>query len=241
MEVVPAVDIMRGKVARLLRGDPRFVTSYEYLGNPVRLAKRWEEEGARIIHIVDLDAALGLGENVDVIEKIIESIGVSAQVGGGIRSLNQARELLGKGATRVVLGSLAFDEPSSLQALLRQFGEDHVVVALDNLDGMVVVQGWKASADVSVDDAVVEFSKLGAKLFLVTSVVRDGTLSGPDLETLARLCCQGIDVIAAGGIGSLGDIAALKRLGVREVVIGKALYEGLLSLREALRLGRHDP
>jgi len=241
MEVVPSVDIMGGKVVRLLRGDPRFATSYESLGDPVSIAKRWESEGAQIIHVIDLDAALGLGDNALAVEEVIRSVRAPVQVGGGIRSLEQAQGMLGKGATRIVLGSLAFNEPSSLRTLLRQFGEDRVVVALDNLNGMVMVQGWKTSADISVDDAAVEFSKMGARLFLVTSVVRDGTLSGPDLETLARLCRKGVGVIAAGGIRSLEDIVALKRLGVREVVVGKALYEGLVSLKEAARIGRHDP
>jgi phosphoribosylformimino-5-aminoimidazole carboxamide ribotide isomerase len=133
------------------------------------------------------------------------------------------------------LGSVAFSEPSVVKVLVDEFGDDRVVVALDNLEGTVLIKGWKASAKITVSEAVTRFSKLGVKLFLVTSVARDGTLSGPDLGSLSKLCCQNISVIAAGGIGSLDDLVALKRLGVAAVIVGKALYEGRFSLREALR------
>ena len=122
-----------------------------------------------------------------------------------------------------------------MRALLDEFGDDRVVVALDNLGGVVMVHGWKTSASVTVDDAVTDFSELGVNLFLVTSVARDGTMSGPDFDTLARLCRRDIAVIAAGGIGSLEDLVGLKRLGVHGAVIGKALYEGSFTLGEALR------
>jgi phosphoribosylformimino-5-aminoimidazole carboxamide ribotide isomerase len=235
MDVIPAVDIMKGKVVRLLRGDPKFVKSYAHLGDPVTLARKWESEGARIIHVIDLDAALELGSNLEAIEEIVKAIKVPVQVGGGIRSLNRARTLLNKGVNKVILGSLAFEEPSTVKALLDEFGEDRVIVALDNLDGIVRVQGWKTSAKVTVDDAISKFSRMGVKFFLVTSVARDGTLSGPDFEGLERICRQGISVIAAGGIRSLEDLLALKRLGVCGVVVGKALYEGSFTLDEALR------
>jgi len=235
VEVIPAVDIMGGKVVRLLRGDPKSATSYEHLGDPVTLAKRWEAEGARIVHVVDLDAALGLGSNVATIEEIAGAVSVPIQAGGGIRTLSKARELLGKGIYRVMLGSLALKEPSAVKILLDEFGQNHIVVALDNLDGVVMVRGWKASASVTVNDAVAKFSRLGVRFFLVTSVARDGTMSGPDFETLARLPRRDIAVIAAGGIGRLEDLVSLKRLGLYGVVVGKALYEGSFTLGKALR------
>jgi phosphoribosylformimino-5-aminoimidazole carboxamide ribotide isomerase len=235
MKVIPAVDIMKGKVVRLLRGDPKHSESYEHLGDPVTLARRWEAEGAQIIHVIDLDAALGLGSNIEAIEEIIEGVSVPVQVGGGIRSLDKARAFFGKGIYRVILGSLAFKEPSSVEVLLDEFGQNRIAVALDNLDGVVMVHGWKTSARVTVDDAVTKFSRLGAKFFLVTSVERDGTMSGPDFQTLAGLCRRDIAVIAAGGISGLDDLVGLKRLGVHGVVIGKALYEGTFTLSKALR------
>jgi len=235
MEVIPAVDIMKGKIVRLVRGDPKAAKSYEHLGDPVTLARRWEAQGAQIIHVIDLDAALGLGSNISLIEEIVQKIDVPTQVGGGIRSLSKARRLLDKGVYRAILGSLAFKEPSSVKALLAEFGDDRVVVALDNLSGVVRVHGWKTSASVTVDNAVTIFSQLGVNLFLVTSVARDGTMTGPDFDTLARLCRGDIAIIAAGGTGSLEDLVGLKRLGVYGVVVGKALYEGSFTLGEALR------
>jgi phosphoribosylformimino-5-aminoimidazole carboxamide ribotide isomerase len=235
MEVIPAVDIMGGMVVRLLRGDPKSATSYDHLGDPVALAKRWEREGARIVHVVDLDAALGLGSNVATIEEIVGAVSVPVQAGGGIRTLSKARELLGKGVYRVMLASLALKEPSAVKVLRDEFGRNRIVVALDNLDSVVMVRGWKESSSVPVDDAVAKFSRLGVRFFLVTSVARDGTMSGPDLETLARLSRRDIAVIAAGGIGRLEDLVTLKRLGLYGVVVGKALYEGSFTLSKALR------
>jgi len=235
MEVIPAVDIMKGKVVRLVRGDPRHASSYEHLGDPISLARRWESEGARLIHVVDLDAALSLGGNLNVIEMLVKSVDVPVQVGGGIRSLELARKLLSIGVERVIIGSLAFSNPSVVKALLEEAGAERVVIALDNREGVVMVRGWKTSAGVTVDEAAENFRRLGVKLFLVTSVARDGTLSGPDFETLSRLCRCGLEVMAAGGVRSIDDLLALKRLGVYGVVVGKALYEGRFSLSEALR------
>ena len=235
MEVIPAVDIMKGRVVRLLRGDPRLMSSYDHLGDPVQLAKRWETEGARFIHVIDLDAALGMGRNLNVIESVVKAVNVPVQVGGGIRSLELAKKMLSIGVERIILGSLAFSDSSAVEALLEEFRAKRVVVALDHREGIVAIKGWKASAGIPVEEAAEKFRRLGVRLFLVTSVARDGTLLGPDLQTLSKLCRRGYEVIAAGGISSIDDLLALKRLGVHGVVVGKAIYEGRLSLSEALR------
>ncbi len=235
MDVIPAVDIMGGKVVRLVRGDPKLAKSYEHLGDPLTLAKRWEAEGAQIIHIIDLDAALELGNNTNDIEKIVKAVDAKVQVGGGIRSLNAARHLLKLGVERVLLGSLAFKDAAAIKTLLDEFGKNRIIVALDNRDGVVTVRGWKTSAGATVEEAASTFSRLGVGLFLVTSVERDGTLAGPDFETLAKVCRLRGGDIAAGGIRSLDDLVALKRLGVCGTVIGKALYEGRFTLGEALK------
>ncbi len=240
MEIIPAVDIMKGRVVRLVRGDPKQLRSYSKLGDPVSVAKRWEAEGAKFIHVVDLDAALGTERNLEVIESIVRSVEASVQVGGGIRSLEIARKLLLMGVKRVILGSLAFSDPHLVESLLREFGEKKVIVALDHKDDVVMVKGWKASTKISVDVAAEKFRELGVKIFLVTSIARDGALLGPDIEILSRLCRRGLKVIAAGGVSSIRDILDLKQVGVHGVVIGRALYEGRLSLREALRAVRID-
>jgi len=239
MEIIPAVDLMDGKVVRLVRGDPRTLKAYEHFGDPITVAKRWEREGADAIHIIDLDAALDRGNNLETIEKLAHAVNKPVQVGGGIRSLETAQNLLKTGIDRIILGALAFKETHTLTSLLKDFGPERIVVALDHSDDEVMVRGWKTTTKLSVDEALARFLGFKVKLFLVTAIARDGTLTGPDIGTLARVCGHyGIDVFAAGGIGSLEDLVALKRTGVRGVVIGKALYEGLFSLKEALEVAR---
>jgi len=235
LEVIPAVDIMRGKVVRLLRGDPKRITSYEHLGDPVHLAMRWEAEGARLIHVIDLDAALGVGRNLKTIKLILKSTKVPLQVGGGIRTLNLAGHILSLGVNRIILGSLAFSNPSAIETLINEFGWERVVVALDHKGGTVMFRGWKASSGISVEEAAENFREKGAKIFLVTSTDRDGTLLGPDVKVLSSLCRKDYRIIAAGGVRSIDDLLELKRLGVWGTVVGKALYEGKFSLGEALK------
>jgi phosphoribosylformimino-5-aminoimidazole carboxamide ribotide isomerase len=239
MDVIPAVDLMDGKVVRLVRGDPRTLKSYEQFGDAVTVAKKWEREGADAIHIVDLDAALERGSNLDVIKRIVGAMSKPVQVGGGIRSFETAQKLLQIGVKRVILGSLAFKEPDVIARLLKEFGSDRVVVALDYRGDEVMVRGWKTATKLSLDAAVKKFVDLHVKIFLVTSITRDGTLTGPDYDTLVRVSNNPkIDVIAAGGVGSLEDLRLLKRSGVRGVVIGKALYEDAFTLKAALEAAK---
>lgn len=239
MQIIPAVDLMNSRVVRLVRGDPETMKSYEHFGDPVMVAKRWEKEGADAIHIIDLDAALNRGSNLGVIKEIVRVVKLSTQVGGGIRNLEAARTLLRMGVQRIILGALAFNEPSGVAELLMNFGSERVVVALDYHDDKVMVKGWKTTTKLSVEEAATRFLQLGAEKFLVTSITRDGTLKGPDYDMLTRVCSYPhISVIAAGGVSSLQDLALLKQVGVWGVVIGKALYEGVFELREALKIGR---
>jgi len=239
VQIIPAIDIMNGKIVRLTRGDPETMKTYEHFREPVMVAKKWEEDGADAIHIIDLDAALDKGSNLGMIKEIVRVVKVPTQVGGGIRNVEVARKLLRTGVHRIILGALAFNEPSVVTELLIEFGIERVVIALDYRDDEVMVKGWKTAARLSVNEAVTRFLDLGAKLFLVTSITRDGTLKGPDYDMLVRVCsCPQISIIAAGGVGSLKDLAVLRQVGVWGVVIGKALYEGLFELREALKIGR---
>jgi len=237
VQIIPAVDLMEGKVVRLLQGDPRALKAYGHLGDPVTVAKRWEEYGADAVHVIDLDAALDRGSNLDAIRKIAQGVGIPVQVGGGIRTLEAAQSLLRAGINRIVLGSLAFKEPHALKRLLEEFGRERVAVALDHRDGEVMVRGWRTSAKLGVGEAMERFLSLGVNLFLITSIARDGTLRGPDYGILAEMCKRsGVRVMAAGGVSSLEDLITLKGIGVWGVVIGKALYEGVLDLREAVRV-----
>lgn len=235
MYVIPAIDIMGGKVVRLLKGSPSLLKSYESLGDPLSIAKRWESEGAPAMHIVDLDAAFGMGENTEMIGRIIQSIKVPVQVGGGIRSIERACRLIEAGAEKVILGSLAFRNMEAVKSLLESFGCGRIIIALDHLNGEVVIDGWRTRTGVTLEEAARRFSSIGIKFFLVTSTQHDGMMSGPDVRNLLRILNLGINVIASGGIRSLDDIATLKKLGVHGIVVGRALYEGLFSLREALK------
>jgi phosphoribosylformimino-5-aminoimidazole carboxamide ribotide isomerase len=227
---------MNGEVVRLLRGDLKQVKSYAHLGDPITIARRWESEGAKLIHVVDLDAALGLGENINVIGAIARSIRTPIQVGGGIRSIERAHQLINAGVTRIVLGSLAFRSVESLRVLLEEFSDERIIVALDHLDGVVMIDGWRKSANITLREATQFFKSLGVRYFLVTSIQRDGMMVGPDVENLSKIVDLGVNVIASGGIRSLNDIFTLRDLGVYGVIIGRALYEGSFTLKEALNI-----
>jgi len=235
MYVIPAIDIMNGRVVRLVRGDPERVKSYEYLGDPLSLARRWVSEGASLIHIVDLDAVFGRGNNVEVIDGIIKSINVPVQVGGGLRSIEKISELLDMGVERVVLGSIAFRDPSIVKYLLERFGWWRIAVALDHLGGEVMINGWRTSTHKTVREAAQKFLMLGVKFFLVTSIQHDGMMDGPDVKNLSEVLSLNVNVIASGGVRCIDDITTLRNLGVYGVVIGRALYEGLINFREALK------
>jgi phosphoribosylformimino-5-aminoimidazole carboxamide ribotide isomerase len=141
------------------------------------------------------------------------------------------------GISQVILGALAFSEPSAIGKIRERFGADSVIVALDNRDGRIMVEGWKTATGLGIEEALLKFTKLGVRTFLITSIVQDGMLSGPDLETLKQACqFPNAKVIAAGGIGSINDLTALKRIGVEGAVIGKALYENRFTLKEAIKI-----
>jgi phosphoribosylformimino-5-aminoimidazole carboxamide ribotide isomerase len=202
----------------------------------VETAKRWRDEGAGKLHIIDLDAAFGKGNNHDVIADIAKNIALPIQVGGGIRSFETAAKLFKTGISQVILGSLAFSDLSAIGKIQKRFGAESVIIALDNKDGRIMVEGWKTATALSLKEALEKFTKLGVGTFLITSIAQDGMLSGPDLETLREACkFPNAKVIAAGGIGSINDLTALKRVGVEGAVIGKALYEGRFTLKEAIK------
>ena len=236
MQLIPAIDLMNGKIVRLTHGDPITSKFYSQFGGPVETAKKWKGEGAEKLHIIDLDAALGTGNNLSVITEIAETVDLPIQVGGGIRKIGAVEELLKIGVSQVILGSLAFSNPQAIAQVQQEFGGKSIIVALDNRDGRIMVGGWKTDTALCVREALDKFSALGVKEFLVTSITKDGTLSGPDLETLREACqYPNVKIIAAGGIGSLNDLRALELVGVAGTVIGKALYEGRFTLKEAIK------
>jgi len=236
MKVIPAIDLMKGKVVRLSRGDPATAKVYDQWGTPVQVALKWKAEGAERLHIIDLDAAFGIGNNLPVIKEIAETVALPIQVGGGIRTVESAEKILTAGIRYVILGALAFSQPDAIARLRGKFGLESMIVALDNKDGRVMVEGWKTGIGFTMWEAMEKFVNLGVTTFLITSIAQDGMLQGPDLETLSEASTYpGVKVIAAGGISSLGDLVALKQVGVESVVVGKALYEGRFTLKEAIK------
>ena len=217
---------------RLRRGDPSDETTYSV--DPVQVATTFQEDGARRLHVVDLDAALGEGDNREVIADICRSVAVPVQVGGGIRTLEAIGELLAAGAARAILGTAAAADPELVARAVEEYAE-RVVVAVDVRGGRVMVKGWKEEGP-DLEEAMHALNDVGTPRYLVTSIARDGTLDGPDLRLYTRvLKLTDRPVIASGGVRDAGDIWALRDLGCEAAVSGKALYEKTLKLSQVTR------
>ncbi|HKU32857.1 MAG TPA: 1-(5-phosphoribosyl)-5-[(5-phosphoribosylamino)methylideneamino]imidazole-4-carboxamide isomerase [Candidatus Nitrosotalea sp.] len=230
MKVIPAIDIMEGKVVRLVKGDPKNKTVYS--GNPVETAKRWEQAGADMLHVVDLDATLGIGSNLQTIKQVSEAVSIPIEVAGGLRTEDLIEDVLDF-APKVVLGTVAFKNRMMLQKVSKKVGSDRIVISTDQLNGKIVVSGWKESTEVSLMSGIEDLVRLGFSEFLITSVDRDGTLNGPDLDSLKRACgIKGAKVIASGGISKLQDTVDVKQVGAAGVILGKALYDKKITIEE---------
>ena len=231
MKIIPAIDLMEGKVVRLYKGDPSKKTIYSE--NPLEIAKKWEAAGADMIHLVDLDATLGSGSNFDSLKNIAESVKIPVQVAGGFRSEKIIEEAL-KFATRVVIGTLAFKDKTALDGLLATYSNEKLVISVDHNDGLIVVNGWQQTTKISLIDAVNDFIKMGFSEYLSTSIVRDGTLQGPDLEPLKMVNqIENVNLIVSGGISNIDDVIKVKELDPFGVILGKALYENQVTIEEA--------
>ncbi len=233
MIVIPAVDIQDGKCVRLFQGDPK--KSKVYYENPVEAAQLLEEQGAELIHLIDLNAALGSGQNMGTIKNLLKNINVKVQIGGGIRSLEKADALLKFGAYRVIFGTAAVKNPRLVEEAVRKHGSESVAVAIDEKDGKVVVHGWKNKSETDYLDLARTFEEMGVGALIFTPISVDGTLEGPVIEETVKLVeAVNVPVIASGGVASLEDLVALTGTGVEGVVVGTALYEKKFTLKEAL-------
>jgi phosphoribosylformimino-5-aminoimidazole carboxamide ribotide isomerase len=233
--VIPAVDVMQGKCVRLVQGDPTRLKVYS--DSPLEAARLLENQGAELIHLIDLDAALGSGQNIVTIEKILESLDVKVQIGGGIRTLEKAETLLKLGAFRVIFGTAAIQNPILVGKAVQRYGSTRVAVAIDEKKNMLTFHGWKDESQIDYLDFARSFEnmKVGAIVFTSTSV--DGTLKGPQMEKIAKLVeAVKVPVIASGGIASLNDLTMLVGTGVEGVVVGTALYEGKFTFEQALEV-----
>lgn len=218
---------------RLVKGDPN--NKVVYSDDPVGTAEKWVRQGADALHIVDLDAILTRGSNTNMINAIAESFSIPVQVGGGIRSAEIVRDLLQK-VDRVVLGTFAYQDLTSVEELVKEFGSNRIVVAIDQIGGMVMIDGWRKSTGMNVFDAIRKFTQIGIQYFLLTSIDRDGTLAGPDIAILSKACSTKVKVIASGGVSKDKDIIAVERTGAYAVILGKALYDNKISIRDAKKM-----
>ena len=234
MEVIPAIDLRRGRVVRLYQGD--FQRETVYSQDPVYVAREWEYAGAPRIHIVDLDGARdGSPANLDVVGRIAAIVKIPIQVGGGIRTLDTARNVTSLGVPRIVLGTAAVRDSKLVREVCQTFGPEAVVVGVDARDGKVVIEGWIDRTSVTAKELMREMVALGAGRFIYTDVGRDATLTGPNFQAIATLM-EEIEkpIIAAGGIASMEDLKRLAALGVEGAIVGVALYTGAIDLRQAV-------
>jgi phosphoribosylformimino-5-aminoimidazole carboxamide ribotide isomerase len=227
MKVIAAVDIMSGSVVRLVKGNP--ADKVEYSNDPIETARKWDTVGADMLHVVDLDAAFSTGSNSELIAKISQAVRIPLQIAGGIRSLEKAEEMLSM-ASKVVIGTMAYREPEVIRKLVKK-NAGRVTISVDQMDGMVMVKGWKESTGTTVADAISQFLAIGVDEFLLTSIDRDGTLQGPDIKTLADAAVSA-RIIASGGISSIEDVIRIRSAGCSSVIIGKAMYDGKVSIEK---------
>ena len=236
-EIIPAVDLMKGCIVRLYKGEASSTKIYHI--DPVGTAQKWVQEGAETIHIIDLDAALGIGDNTQQIEEIAKKVKAKLQVGGGIRSLAKAEKLVESGVYRIIVGTKAILDKTFTRELLSLYGAERVAVALDYLQDEVLIEGWTKKSGLKLDKALEEMAGLGVQYILLTSKERDGTLSGPDYTTIREASKKrGLKIIAAGGIETIGHILAVRDAGAYACIVGRCLYEGTLNLKDAIRAVR---
>ncbi len=234
MDLYPAIDIRSGRAVRLSQGDPGRETAYD--DDPVALAERFVWQGARWLHVVDLDRAFGEGDNSGLISRIVTRVGshVRIQLSGGFRTLPSVRAVLQLEIGRVVLGTAAITDPEMVPAVVAEAGALRVAVGLDARQGMVAIRGWAHTTDQRVDEVAGRVIAAGVRTIIYTDVSRDGMLNGPDIAGAVALQRLGAGVIASGGVSSLEDIKAIAVAGLAGAVVGRALYEGRFTVREAV-------
>ncbi len=237
MDLYPAIDIRSGRVVRLSQGEATRQTVYGT--DPAAVAERFADQGARWIHVVDLDRAFGDGDNEATVRSIVARVEgrVRVQTGGGFRSLAAIRHGLDLGVARVVIGTAAALDPDFLAAAAAAVTGDRLAAGVDVRGGMVAVRGWTETSDLRAGDLAARALAAGIATVIYTDVARDGMLEGPDIPGAVALSRQGAQVIASGGISSLDDVRAVAEAGLAGAIVGRALYEGRLDLEQALAIG----
>ncbi len=234
MKLYPAIDMKGGKCVRLTQG--LFDKEKIYGDSPAEMAKLWVSQGARFLHLVDLDGALaGHSVNAEAIDEILNTVDVPVQLGGGLRSADSVRFMLNLGVNRCIIGTKAAQNPEFIRELVLEFGPERIVVGVDAKNGMVAVEGWEQTSNRTAVELCLKMKEYGVRHIVYTDISRDGMLNGPNVEvTKILLKKTDLDVIASGGVSSMEDLNRLYEEGIPGVVIGKAIYEGKIVLKDAV-------
>ena len=241
--IYPAIDLRAGKVVRLKVGDPERMTVYS--DDPAMMARHWLQVGSNWLHVVNLDGAFGESDDlnrlaIQGILQVTKVFNAQIQLGGGMRSLDSIAEALALGISRVVLGTIAVEDSGVLAEAIKRFDAKRIAIGIDARDGLVRVRGWKDDSGISANDMALKMRILGASTAIFTDVRRDGLGSGLNIEATRQLAeISGLDVIASGGAHTIEDVRAAREAKLAGVIIGRALYEGTIDLREALLGGRN--
>ena len=235
MNIIPAIDLIDGKAVRLQKGDYAKLTVYS--DRPEEVAKGFYEQGARFLHVVDLDGAKsGKADNFETVKKIVEATELSVEVGGGIRSMDIVDLYASIGVDRIILGTAALTDPDFLKEAVARYG-DRIAVGVDIKDGMVAIKGWTEVSNVSCDDFCKYLEEIGVASVICTDISKDGMMSGTNLELYRGLCEKfALKIVASGGVSTLEDVRALIDMKVFGAILGKALYTGAIDLAKAVKL-----
>lgn len=234
MQLYPAIDMRDGQCVRLTQGAFDLMTVYS--SSPAEVAVQWEACGATYLHLVDLDGALkGHSVNRQAIQEVIRQVHIPVQLGGGIRTLETVDSMLELGVTRVIIGTKAVESPEFIETLIRRFGSEHIVIGVDARDGKVAIQGWEQVSSLYASDLCRMMKEIGVEHIVYTDISRDGMLSGPNVASTRNLTLEtGLDIIASGGVSSMKDLHQLNQAQIKGAIIGKALYEKRIDLKEAV-------
>lgn len=236
MKLYPAIDIKNGECVRLKQGKFHDVSVYSE--SPVKMAKLWEDQGASYIHVVDLDGALqGESANGKAIEEIVKGVNIPIQVGGGIRTLEDIEYKLSLGVDRVIIGTQAVKNPDFVKEAIEKFGPEKIVVGIDAKEGRVAIEAWEKTSEKQAVELALTMKEFGVKTIIYTDIAKDGMLQGPNvLHTQDMIEKTGLDIIASGGVTTIKDLEKLKEIKSYGAIIGKALYEDRIELKEAVEL-----
>ncbi|WP_298063581.1 1-(5-phosphoribosyl)-5-[(5-phosphoribosylamino)methylideneamino]imidazole-4-carboxamide isomerase [uncultured Rikenella sp.] len=236
IEIIPAIDLIGGQCVRLTQGDYDRKTTYG--ADPVEIARSYEAIGVRRLHVVDLDGAKAAApQNIDTLRKIAAATKLDVQYGGGIKSGEALEAVLAAGANRVICGSVAVTAPERFEEWIAAYGAEHIVLGADTKGGKVAINGWREAAETDVQTIVRRFAARGLRQVICTDISRDGMLAGPNFGLYAALQTEfpGVEITVSGGIATTDDLVRLDAMGLRSVIVGKAIYEGRITLKELER------